>query len=140
MHKTAVLDTMKKHGHFNDYNKVYKAHKEAAKAAESAEAGLALLEGTSKKISECRLKKLEKAKKATKEALEKAQETKPVPREAVATAVAPDSMRAGFQADLLSWKCWQHVGNISRRRVNRATLCAVVLCVRLLHLWRERVL
>ncbi len=60
-----------------------------------------LLEGTSEKISERRLKKLAKAKKAIKEAHEKAQETEPVPQEAVATAVAPeDLMRAGFQADL----------------------------------------
>ncbi len=54
MHVTAVIDTMKKRGHFNNYNKAHKAHKEAAKAAELAEAGLALLEGTSKKISKCR--------------------------------------------------------------------------------------
>jgi hypothetical protein len=45
--------------------------------------------------------KFAKAKKATKEALEKAQETEPVPQEAVAAAMAPeDSMKAGFQADL----------------------------------------
>ncbi len=75
MHVAAVLNAMKKHGHFNDYVKAYKAHKEAAKAAELVEAGLAQLEGTSEKISECRMKKLVKAKKATKEALEKAQET-----------------------------------------------------------------
>jgi hypothetical protein len=101
MHVMVVLNAMKKRGHFNDLNKAYKAHKEAAKAAESAEAGLALLEGTSKKISEHRMKKLAKAKKATKEALRKAQETKPVPQEAVVAAIAPeDSMKAGFQADL----------------------------------------
>ncbi len=101
MHVTAVLDAMKKRGHFNDYDKAYKAHEEAAKAAELAEVGLALLEGTSEKISEHRMKKLAKAKKATKEALKKAQETKPVPREAVVAAIAPeDSMKAGLQADL----------------------------------------
>jgi hypothetical protein len=101
MHVTAVLDVMKKRGHFNDYNKAHKAYKEAAKAAELAEAGLALLEGTSEKISERRLKKLAKAKKATKEALEKAQETKPATQEAVLATMAPeDSMKAGFQADL----------------------------------------
>ncbi len=82
MHVTAVLNAMKKRGHFNDYDKAYKAKEEAAKAAESAEAGLALLQGTSEIVSERRLKKLAKAKKATKEALGKAQETKPVPQEA----------------------------------------------------------
>jgi hypothetical protein len=52
---------------------------------------------TSEKISERRMKKLAKAKKATKEALEKARETEPVPREAVVAAIAPeDSMKAGF--------------------------------------------
>jgi hypothetical protein len=97
MHVTAVLNAMKKRGHFNNYNKVYKAHKEAAKATESAEAGLALLEGTSEKISEHRMKKLGKAKKAMKEALKKAQETKPVPWEAVGAAIAPeDLLKAGF--------------------------------------------
>ncbi len=67
-----------------------------------AEAGLALLEGTSKKTSKHKLKKLAKAKGATKEALAKAQETKPEPQEAVAVPVAPDddSMKAGFRADL----------------------------------------
>jgi hypothetical protein len=48
------------------------------------------------------LKKLAKAKEATKEALAKAQETKPEPQEAVAVPAAPDddSMKAGFRADL----------------------------------------
>jgi hypothetical protein len=102
MHVTAVLDAMKKCGHFSDYDKAQKAHEEAAKAAELAEAGLALLEGASKKTSKYKFKKLAKAKVATKEALAKAQETKPEPQEAVAVPVAPndDSMKAGFQADL----------------------------------------
>jgi hypothetical protein len=47
MHVTAVLDAMKKCGHFNDYNRAQKAYEEATKAAELAEAGLALLKGTS---------------------------------------------------------------------------------------------
>ncbi len=101
MHVTAVLNAMKKRGHFNGYVKAYKTHKESVKAAESAEVGLALLEGTFEKISERRMKKLAKAKKVTKEAFEKAQEAKPVPQEAVVAAIAPeDLMKAGFQADL----------------------------------------
>jgi hypothetical protein len=71
MHVTAVLDAMKKHGHFNDYDKAQKAHEEAAKVAESTEAGLALLEGTSKKTSKRKLKKLAKAKEATQKALQR---------------------------------------------------------------------
>ncbi len=47
MYMTVVLDAMKKHGHFNNYNRAKKAYKEAKKAAELAEAGLALLKGTS---------------------------------------------------------------------------------------------
>ncbi len=34
MHVTAVLDTMKKHGHFKDYDKAQKAHDEAEKTVE----------------------------------------------------------------------------------------------------------
>jgi hypothetical protein len=58
MHVTAVLDAMKKCGHFNDYDKAQKGYEEAAKAAETAEAGLALLKGTSEKSSKRKLKKL----------------------------------------------------------------------------------
>jgi hypothetical protein len=58
MHVTAVLDAMKKRGHFSNYDNAQKAYKEAAKAAESAEAGLALLKGTSEKSSKRKLKKL----------------------------------------------------------------------------------
>ncbi len=47
------------------------------------------------------MKKLAKAKEATKEALEKAQETKPKPKKAVeASAATEDSIKAGFQVDL----------------------------------------
>ncbi len=47
MHVMAVLDAMKKHGHFKDYNRAQKAHDEAKKVAELAETGLALLDKTS---------------------------------------------------------------------------------------------
>ncbi len=101
MHVMAVLDAMKKRGHFSNYDKAQKAYKEAAKAAELVEAGLALLEGTSEKSSKRKLKKLAKAKEATKEALVKAQETKPETKEAnEASAATEDLMKAGFQVDL----------------------------------------
>jgi hypothetical protein len=101
MHVTAVLDAMKKRGHFNDYDKAQKAYKEAAKAAETAEAGLALLEGTLEKSSKRKLKKLAKAKEAAKEALVKAQKTKPETKGAdEAPAATEDSMKAGFQVIL----------------------------------------
>jgi hypothetical protein len=102
MHVMVVLDAMKKHGHFNDYDRAQKAYEEATKAAELAEAGLALLKGTSTGTTSKRKKKaLAKAKKATKEALAMAHETKPEAKEAVeAPNVTKDLMKEGFQADL----------------------------------------
>ncbi len=102
MHVTAVLDAMKKHGHFNNYDRVQKAYEEAMKAAKSAEAGLALLKGTSAGTTSKRKKKaLAKAKEAAKEALAKAHGTKPEAKEAVeAPNVTEDLMKDGFQADL----------------------------------------
>jgi hypothetical protein len=102
MHVTAVLDAMKKHGHFKDYNRVQKAYEEAEKAAELAEARLALLKGTSTgTTSKSKKKALVKAKEAAKEALATAQETKPENKDAEeAPGVTDNSMKAGFQADL----------------------------------------
>jgi hypothetical protein len=111
MHVTAVLDTMKKLGHFNDYDRAQKAYEEASKAAESAEAGLVLLKGTSVGTTSKRKKKaLAKAKEAMKEALAKAHETKPEAKEAVeAPIVTEDSMKAGFQVDLEKAKHAQEI-------------------------------
>jgi hypothetical protein len=102
MHVMVVLDTMKKRGHFKDYNRARKAYEEAKKAAESAEAGLALLKGTSTGTTSKRKKKvLAKAKEAAKEALVKAQEAKPETKDdEEAPRVTDDSMKAGLQADL----------------------------------------
>jgi hypothetical protein len=47
VHVMAVLDAIKKHCHFKDYNKAQKAYDEAKKAVESVEAGVALLDRTS---------------------------------------------------------------------------------------------
>ncbi len=44
MQVTAVLDAIKKHGHFDDYKKAAWNYKEAKEAVESARAGLSLLE------------------------------------------------------------------------------------------------
>ncbi len=102
MHVTAVLDAMKKRGHFNNYDRAQKAYEEAEKAAESAEAGLALLKGTSAGTTSKRKKKaLAKAKEAAKEALAKAHKTEPEAKGAVeATNVTEDLMKDGFQVDL----------------------------------------
>jgi hypothetical protein len=102
MHVTAVLDAMKKCGHFKDYDRAQKAHDEAKKTAELAEAGLALLNGTSAGMTSKRKKKvLAKAKETAKEALAKAQETKPETKESEeAPKPTDDTMKAGFRADL----------------------------------------
>jgi hypothetical protein len=102
MHVTAVLDTMKKRGHFNNYDRAQKAYEEATKAAKLAEAGLALLKGTSAGPTPKRKKKaLAKAKEAVKMALAKAHKTKPEAKEAVeAPNMTENSMKDGFQADL----------------------------------------
>jgi hypothetical protein len=51
MHVQAVLDAIKKRGHFEDYNKAAWKFQEASKAIVSARAGLSLLEETVKKAS-----------------------------------------------------------------------------------------
>jgi hypothetical protein len=102
MNVTAVLDAMKKRGHFKDYDRAQKAYEEAEKAAELAEAGLALLDKTSAGTTSKHKKKAPmKAKDASNEALAKAQETKPETKDAEeAPKVTDDSMKAGFQVDL----------------------------------------
>ncbi len=111
MHVTAVLDTIKKHGHFKDYNKAQKAYDEAKKAVESAEAGLALLDGTSAGTKKNRKKKaLVKAKEAAKEALAKVPDPESEAKEAEeATKVTEDTMKAGFQVDLEKAKQAQEI-------------------------------
>jgi hypothetical protein len=47
MHVMAVLDAIKKCGHFKDYEKAEKAYVEAKQAVKSVKAGLALLNGSS---------------------------------------------------------------------------------------------
>jgi hypothetical protein len=98
MHVMAVLDTIKKRGHFKDYNKAQKAYDEAKKAVESAEAGLALLDGTSAGTKKnCKKKALAKAKEATKEALAKVPDPESEAKEAEeATKLTKDMMKAGF--------------------------------------------
>jgi hypothetical protein len=79
MHVTAILDPIKKRGHFHDYKKAEKAYNEAEKAVESARAGLALIDGTRARSRRfCK----KKAKEATKKALAKAQDSKSEAKEA----------------------------------------------------------
>jgi hypothetical protein len=73
MHVTAVLNAIKKRGHFEDYEKAAYAYDKARKAAESARAGLALLE-EGKELPKKLTKK--KSKEAEKEAAAKAPDPK----------------------------------------------------------------
>jgi hypothetical protein len=102
MHVTAVLDAIKKRGHFKDYDKAQKAYDEAKKAVEPARAGLSLLGGTGVRSKKFRKKKaLAKAKEAANEALAKAQDSKLETKEAdKATKVTNNMMKAGIQEDL----------------------------------------
>jgi hypothetical protein len=91
----AVLDAIKKRGHFHDYEKAEKAYDEAEKAVESARAGPSLLDGTGARSKRfCK----KKAKEATKKALAKTQDSKSEAKEAKeVTKVNNDTMNAGFQ-------------------------------------------
>jgi hypothetical protein len=101
MHVTAVLDAIKKGGHFKDYDMAEKAHDEAKQAVEFAKAGLALLNGTSAGKRNRKNKVLTKAKEAAKEALAKVSDSKSEAKEAgEAPKVTKNMMRAGFQVDL----------------------------------------
>jgi hypothetical protein len=98
MHMMAVLDAIKKHGHYLDYEKAEKVHEEAKKAIESARAGLSLLDGTGTKSKRFRKKK---AREAAEKALAKAQDSKSDAREAKEASKMNDkSMKAGFLEDL----------------------------------------
>jgi hypothetical protein len=102
MHVTAVLDAIKKRGHFKNYGKVQKECDAAKKAIVAARAGLSLLDGTRARLKiRYKIKALAKAKEATKEALAKTQDSKSEAKEAKeVTEVNNNTMKAGFQEDL----------------------------------------
>jgi hypothetical protein len=102
MQVMAVLDAIKKRGHFHDYKKAEEAYNEAKKAVESARTGLSLLDGTGARSRRFHKKKvLAKANKAAKEALAKAQDSELEAKEAdEATEMNNNTMKAGFQEDL----------------------------------------
>jgi hypothetical protein len=101
MHVMAVLNAIKKRGHFKDYEKAERAYVEHKQVVELAKAGLALLNKTSAGKKNRKKKALAKAKEAAKEALAKFPDPKSEAREAEeAPKVTKDTMRAGFQVDL----------------------------------------
>jgi hypothetical protein len=118
MHVTAVLDAIKKHGHFKVYKKSERAYDEAKQAIESAKEGLALLNRTSGGKKNCKKKVLAKAKEAAMKAAKKAMKEAPakdlnLKSEAKEAEGAPEvnnsTMRASFQVDLAKAKQAQKI-------------------------------
>ncbi len=98
MHVMAVLDVIKKRGHFQDYKKAEKVQEEAKKDIESARAALSLLYGSGMKAKRFRKKE---AREAAEKALVKALVPKSEAKEAKeAYEVNNNSMKAGFLEDL----------------------------------------
>jgi hypothetical protein len=96
MQVTAVVDAIKKCGHFYNYEKAAKDHKESTKAVESARAALSLLDGTSVKAKKSR----KKIKEVKKDATAKVQDSYSDAKEAKDAPEADDKMKAGFLGDL----------------------------------------
>jgi hypothetical protein len=91
MHVTAVLDAIKKRGHFYDYEKAAKDHDKSTKTVESARAALSLLAK----------KSFKKNKEVKKFATVKVQDSKSDAKEAEDAPEADDNpMKAGFLEDL----------------------------------------
>jgi hypothetical protein len=96
MHVTAVLDAIKKRGHFYDYEKATKDHKESTKAIESARAALSLLDRPGAKAKKSR----KKSKEVKKDATAKVQDSESDAKEVEDAPKAYDEMKAGFLGDL----------------------------------------
>jgi hypothetical protein len=96
MHVTAVLDTIKKRGHFCNYEKAAKDHEKSTKAVELARAALSLLDGTGAKAKKSRKKKTKEVKK---DPTVKVQDSESYTKEAKDAPEADDEMKAGFLRD-----------------------------------------
>jgi hypothetical protein len=106
MHVTAVLNAIKKRGHFYNYMKAAKDHKESTKAVESAMAALSLLDGTNEKAKKSHKKK---TKEVEKDATAKVQDSKSDAKGAKDAPEANDEMKAGFLEDLEKAKQAQRI-------------------------------
>jgi hypothetical protein len=96
MHVTAVLNAIKKHGHFYNYEKAVKDHEESTKAVESARAALPLLDGPGAKAKKLR----KKIKEVKKDATATVQDSDSDAKEAKDALEVDDKMKAGFLGDL----------------------------------------
>jgi hypothetical protein len=93
---TAVLNVIKKCGHFYDYKKAAKDHKESKQAVESAWAALSLLDRPGAKA----MKSCKKIKEVKKDATSKVQDSESDAKEAKDSPEVDDKMKAGFLGDL----------------------------------------
>jgi hypothetical protein len=109
MHLTAVLDAIKKRGHFDDYEKATWKYKEAMEAIESARAGLSLLEESVRKASKEKKKTKDKAREGENVAPAKAPEPKSAAKEAEVAPVVDVQMKASFSSDLEKAKQAQRI-------------------------------
>jgi hypothetical protein len=111
MHVTAVIDVIKKPGHFEDYKKAAYTYEKARKAVESAKAGLALLEEggeITKKASKKKTNKGEKEaavkvpdpKAPDPNSLAKATEQGQTQKKANVASATRDDKKASFLSDL----------------------------------------
>ncbi len=105
MHVTAVLDAIKKRGHFCNYEKAAKDHEESTTAVESARAALFLLNGPGAKAKKSR----KKIKEVKKDATAKVQDSESDAKEAEGAPEANDEMKAGFLEDLEKAKQAQRI-------------------------------
>jgi hypothetical protein len=96
VHITALLDAIKKRGHFYNYEKAVKDHEESTKAVESARAALSLLNRPSAKAK----KSCKKSKEVKKDPTAKVQDSESDAKEAKDAPEADDKMKAGFLDDL----------------------------------------
>ncbi len=109
MHVTAVLDAIKKRGHFDDYEKAAWKYKEAMEAIESARAGISLLEESVRKANKEKKRTKDRAKEGKNVAPAKAPEPKSAVKEAKVAPVADDQMKASFSSDLEKAKQAQRI-------------------------------
>jgi hypothetical protein len=111
MHITAVINAIKKRGHFDNYKKAAYAYKKAKKVIESARAGLALLEEGGEVVRKSSKKKSKEGEKeASAKNLDpkapdpmapvKAPEQSQMLKEAKVAPAAKDDMKASFLSDL----------------------------------------
>jgi hypothetical protein len=128
MHVNAVLDAIKKRGHFVDYDKATFKYKEASKAIASARAGLSPLEESEKKANKVKKKQKERTKESEKtkvgkdmtpKAPAKAPEPKAVAQEAAVAPAVDDQMKASFLSDLEKAKQAQRIAKGAKTAATR---------------------